>query len=155
MRYNYLTRLAGGTLDNGTLFLASMNGKLSLLILYQHSDWQSPQLTTTSSGGLGCAPSSSPIRLHYPSYRISQIKVLGAYSDRLYRWWKNGIIYAYTLKDGVWSTAPEYVYPRQELEPVTSWAISLLRTTYLFAHQTGRLRLTATTLHWNGRKDLY
>jgi outer membrane protein assembly factor BamB len=107
----------GGTLDNGTLFVASMNGKIIAVNPATNTViGSSPQLTTTASGGiLSCSASSSPLTF-YTTPIVSDITdpVTGVLTQMVYvGGWKNGVIYAYTLKGAVWSTAPEYIYPRQ------------------------------------------
>jgi outer membrane protein assembly factor BamB len=71
--------------------------------------------------------------------------------------WKNGIIYAYTLKNGVWSTAPEYVYPRQGSGTGDIVGnITLANNSIYFATSDGTVyALTAAdlTLEWSKKID--
>ena len=150
----------GGTLDNGTLFLASMNGKIIAVNPSTNTViGTSPQLTATSSGGLGCAPSSSPVSF-YTTPVVSDItdQSTGVLTQIVYiGGWKNGIIYAYTLKNGVWSTAPEYVYPRQGSGTGDIVGnITLANNSIYFATSDGTVyALTAAdlTLEWSKKID--
>ena len=114
---------SGGVVSDGTIFIASMKGKLIALDAtgdQLKSIGTSVKFTVTISGGLlGCAASSSPL-VFYASPVVADATVTdtadpnyGSVYQVAYVGGKDGKIYAYTLIKGVWSTAPEYIYPRQ------------------------------------------
>ena len=115
----------GGTLDNGSLFVASMNGKIIAVDPTKNTVIGSPvQITYSASGGLlGCAPSSSSVSF-YTTPVVQDVTVTDTQSADFPGYqmvyvggWQNGIIYAYKFENGKWSADPEYVYPRQGSGP--------------------------------------
>ena len=127
---------AGGVAFDGTLFVASMKGKLIAIDAtgeQLQSIGESVQLTTTvSSGGLSCLPSCSSQAtglVIYASPVVADAVVsdtadpdYGLVYQVVYVGGVDGKIYAYTFKKDEkdetgkpvpWSTVPEYIYPRQ------------------------------------------
>ncbi len=150
----------GGTLDNGTLFVASMNGKIIAIDPSNNTVIGTPpQLTATSSGGLlGCTSSSSVAFYTTPVVSDITDPATGSVSQLVYvGGWQNGIIYAYKLTAGVWSTAPEYVYPRQgNGTGAIVGNITLANNSIYFATSDGTIyALTANdlTLEWATKID--
>ena len=114
---------AGGTVSDGTIFIASMKGKIVALDAtgdQLKSIGTSTQLTVqTSSGLLGCSSSSSPLAI-YASPVVADATVTdtadpdyGLVYQVVYVAGTDGKIYAYAFKKGAWSTVAEYIYPRQ------------------------------------------
>ena len=118
---------AGGVVSDGTLFVASMKGKLIAIDAtgdQLKSIGKSVQLTATvPSGGLSCLPSCSPQAtglVIYASPVVADATVTdtadpnyGSVYQVAYVGGVDGKVYAYTLQKGAWSTDAEYIYPRQ------------------------------------------
>ena len=90
---------AGGTVYNGTIFIASKNGKVIALDSSNNTTVGKPiQLSVTSSGGLlGCSPSSSPLVM-YASPVVLNTPDPGTV---VYIGGVDGKIHGFLFKDGV------------------------------------------------------
>ena len=115
---------AGGGVSDGTIFIASMKGKLMALDAtgdQLKAIGTSVKLTMTVSSGLSCACSAQSIPIViYASPLVADATITdtadpnyGSVYQVAYVGGTDGKIYAYTLTKGVWSTEPEYIYPRQ------------------------------------------
>ena len=90
---------AGGTVYNGTIFVASKNGKLIAIDPTNNTTLGAPiQLSVASSGGiLGCSPSSSPLVMYASPVVLNTsdpgtVVYVGGYQD--------GKIHGFLFKDG-------------------------------------------------------
>ncbi len=113
---------AGGVVSDGTLFVASMRGKLVAIDAtgdQLKSIGTSVQLLVTTSGGLSCIPScgtqSAPVVI-YASPVVSGTTVSTSTTSETKVICVGGTdnkLYAYTFTNNVWSKDPEWIYPRQ------------------------------------------
>jgi len=113
---------AGGVVSDGTIFIASMKGKV---IAIDATGNQLKSIGTSvklvaqaASSGLSCIPSCSSQSVGMVIYSTPVVADAvdpdtGAVYQVVYIGGVDGKIYAYTLKNSVWSKDPEYVYPRQ------------------------------------------
>jgi len=78
---------SGGTIDNDTLFLGSMEGKLVAIDLSNHTKlWETPLETTKSSGGFtfGCAPATTSVAIYGNPAVGEDFVYIGGYNGRIY-----------------------------------------------------------------------
>ena len=129
---------AGGTVSDGDIFVASMNGKIIAIDASNNAILgNSVQLTVTISGGLSCACSaqSTPLVI-YASPVVSDTADPNA--KVVYVAGTDGKLYAYTFKDNVWSSEPEWVYPRSgTMDGVVIGGIVLANDNVYFATSDG------------------
>ena len=100
---------SGGTIDDNTLFLGSMEGKLVAVDISSHNRLFPDVLLETSkpaAGGFGCAAPSTSVAIYGNPAVAGDLVYVGGY---------NGTIYALNSSSG----ALRWVYPRQgNLQPI-------------------------------------
>ena len=153
---------AGGVASDGTLFVASMKGKV-IAIDATGSQLQSigtsvKLVAQAASSGLSCIPSCSSQVTGMVIYATPVVADAvdpdtGAVYQVVYIGAVDGKIYAYTLKNGVWSKDPEYIYPRQgNVNPSIIGDIILNQDTIYYALSDGTinaLNAKDLTLKWS------
>ena len=78
---------SGGTIDNGTLFLGSMEGKLVAIDLSNHTQlWEIPLETSKPSGGFtcGCAPTTTSVAIYGNPAVGGELVYVGGHNGKIY-----------------------------------------------------------------------
>ncbi len=104
---------SGGIVDDGTLFLGSIEGEVVAVDISEGSYlWEFPIETSgQSAGGFGCAPASTTVAIYGTPAVEGEFVYVGGY---------NGKIYAITSNSG----ALRWVYPREgNLQPIVGGLI--------------------------------
>jgi eukaryotic-like serine/threonine-protein kinase len=155
---------AGGTLADGTLFVASMNGKLIAINPANNTQIGSPaQLTTTSTSGLfSCATSANVV--FYSTPVVSGVKTEPDPNNAnntlnyqiVYIGGANGMVYAYKFENNTFSSDYLFVYPRQATTGSIVGNIILDNDTIYYANSNGyvfALNAEDLTLKWSQKID--
>lgn len=126
---------SGGVVNDGTLFLGSMEGKLVALDVSSHTRrWNdfAFELPRTS-GGFGCAPSATSVALYGTPAVWDDLVYIGGY---------DGKVYAINADTGVL----RWVYPRQgNLEPIVGGVVVALDRVYFGSSDSKVYALDAET----------
>lgn len=117
---------SGGVVADGTLFLGSIEGRLVAVSIADGAYQWSDQITTTSSGGFGCAASPARVAIYGTPAVTDDLVYIGGY---------NGKIYAFNSS----SLEVQWVYPREDnLQPIVSGPVVALGKVY-FGCSDGKL----------------
>ena len=109
---------SGGVVADGALFLGSMEGRRVAVSVADGARQWSEQITTTGSGGFGCAASSAGVALYGTPVVAGDLVYISGY---------NGKIYAFDST----SLQKRWVYPAEgNLQPVVGGAVVALDKVY-------------------------
>ena len=109
---------SGGVVADGTLFLGSIEGKLVTVNVADGARQWSEQMTTTGSGGFGCAASSAAVAVYGTPAVAGDLVYISGY---------NGKIYAFDST----SLQKRWVYPAEDnLQPVVGGVVVALGKVY-------------------------
>jgi len=113
---------SGGTIDNGTLFLGSMEGKLVAIDLSNHTQlWETLLETAKPSGGFtfGCAPATTSVAIYGNPAVGEDLVYIGGY---------NGKIYAFNPSSGL---SKDQYLDETKPEPIVGGPVIALGKVYI------------------------